>query len=98
MFREHEECRGVASQHSTYRWELGRHIVRIPVILQLMVLFHLVRVNDQIAFRDVLATVRFFTPFPPYSSQSISEGQWVRKPFEGGAGMVPHRLGEESGA
>jgi hypothetical protein len=34
-----------------------------------MVLFHLVRVNDQIGFRDVLAPVRFFTPFPRQSSR-----------------------------
>jgi len=56
-----------------------------------MILFHLVWVNDQIVFRDVLAPVRFFTPFPHQPSQSISEGQWVRKPFEGGAAMVSHR-------
>jgi hypothetical protein len=29
-----------------------------------LVLFHLVGVNGQIAFRDVLAPVRFFKPFP----------------------------------
>jgi len=63
-----------------------------------MVLFHLVWVNNQIVFRDVLAPVRFFTPFPHQPSRWISEGQWVRKPFEGGAGMVPHRRGEESEA
>jgi len=28
----------------------------------------------------------------------LSEGQWVKKPFEGGAGMVPLQNGEESEA
>jgi len=37
----------------------------------------------------------FLTPSSPYC---ISEGRWARKPFEGGAGMVPHRRGEESEA
>jgi hypothetical protein len=34
-----------------------------------MVFFHLVCVNDQIAFKDVAAPVRFFTPFPRQSSR-----------------------------
>jgi hypothetical protein len=34
-----------------------------------LVLFHLVWGNEQIAFRDVLALVRFFTPFPRQPSR-----------------------------
>ncbi len=33
------------------------------------------------AFRDVIAPVRFFTLFPRQPSRRISEGQWVRKPY-----------------
>ncbi len=32
----------------------------------------------------------FLTPFPHQPSQSISEGQWERKPFVGGAGVRPY--------
>jgi hypothetical protein len=43
----------------------------LHVIQKLMerVLFHLVWVNDQREFRDVLAPVRFFTPFPHQPSR-----------------------------
>jgi len=47
-----------------------RHYIKnFPYTLPLSIIFHFVWVNDQIAFRDVLAPVRFFTPFPRQSSR-----------------------------
>jgi len=51
-----------------------------------------------------LAPFRFLTPFSIPSSRRLpnslllGEGQWLKKPFEGKAGMVPLQDGEESEA
>ncbi len=47
----------------------GVHILKTALLFQLnkMNVFHFVCVNSQRAFRDVLAPVRFFTPFPRQS-------------------------------
>ncbi len=59
---------------------------------------HLRFFYDMLFLENPFAPFRFFTPLPHQLYLRMSEGQWVKKPFEGGAGMVPHPRGEESGA
>jgi len=56
-----------------------------------------VGINPKV-FVNGLAPVQIFHAIPSSSIQRINEGQWVKKPFEGRAGMVPLQNGEGSEA